>query len=235
MPLSDYPQSPVELIKLERQSLTLLAHCKALQELSRGISNDAFVALAKLDGFVKRKSPGPLVEFESYLDILHSKRNLRVFFGAYVATASKTEFENVSYYVSMFDTDESRLLRKFHFDFDAGKSRRPEKKPYYHLQYGGKITPLMKSHGIGADSDTEISSWLEQPRLIFFPMSLIALVAIILKELQPSVAANVFGDAAWLGHLRHSEKAMLKAFHQQCAHVLNGKESLFLEHFYHQG
>jgi hypothetical protein len=43
------------------------------------------------------------------------------------------------------DTDEKTLIRKFHFDYDPQGNSSTDKKPKYHLQYGGKTTPNYKT------------------------------------------------------------------------------------------
>ena len=71
-------------------------------------------------------------------------------------------------------------MRKFHFDF-APVVDKNDRKPVYHLQYGGKPTPRMKELNV---DDEHILPWLSSPRINSTPINLALLLDMIFRPFR---------------------------------------------------
>ena len=164
----------------------------------------------------------PLLKFESFIDINTQEQKRRIYFGGKISLKNKQEFENITYYLAICEeTKTSKILRKFHFDYDEGnhpKSR--SDKPIFHLQYGGKISTRMKNDGFDENHCNHMDTNIEFPRIIFIPMCLIFLIYIIFKEFDQETAELLFSqDSSWHKQLKASEKLLLQPFYKICSNI----------------
>src|ERR1700722_7560500 len=178
MSLSVYPAVPNEIKQMELRSLQLIKDNSILSSFSPTIRSDAQTSYYRLKGLNQYEAGATLYSFESFLDLEIENHLCRVYFGGKVTLHSASKCDNVSYHIAICDKEKKFIFRKFHFDFDSGDDQQSRsKKPFFHLQYGGEITPLMISDGVTKAEEETLFHWLSLPRISYMPMSLISIVA----------------------------------------------------------
>lgn len=130
------------------------------------------------------------------------------------------------------DTEEKKLIRKFHFDYDPQGNSSLEKKPTYHLQYGGKATPKLESNGVSAET---LHDWLSVPRLSISPINLALLLDIVFNEFPNEETNHVIEKSEWRDMIKKNEDEILKPYFLNVNHfILSDHKSNYLlrEFFY---
>jgi hypothetical protein len=107
------------------------------------------------------------------------------------------------------DENSSKLIRKYHFDYD--KSINDMKKPLYHLQYGGKLSPNMIYCNVTDDNDY---SWLSIPRINFTPINLALLIDFIFVEFKSPVTESIIERTEWRQFIKTNEELMLQGYYK---------------------
>lgn len=236
--------SPEEIHKLECASLELFGGNKRLQEKQSQFAQAALNTSARLKSLdLKRFTGGTIVEFEGILEtnIPRSKTNPHKIFISERISANKIDKKLVcteSSFCVAIATQSGDILRKIHFDFDAGTTqagkKQPTKKPFFHLQYGGELSKFMINSGIDEDAYKKSwNPWLEAPRITYFPMSIFILLYLTLKEFAEEDAHILFEDPYWYGRLKINESQILSPFIDYCQKSLKTGKSLFKDCSYH--
>jgi hypothetical protein len=234
MSLADCQISPDTIKEVELRSLELIKQSSLLATICPHITSRAESSYARLRSLSRIGKGTILYDYESFFDSSIEGKECRIYFGGKAVALSAKKCDAVSLYISIYDLKSKKVLRKFHFDYDSGSDiASKSSKPYYHIQYGGKLTPLMKGDGIVPETQQHIETWLSTPRILYIPMSLFSLVAIILKEVQPEAAIELFSEQNWKNHLINTEKIMLAPFYKACTDKIIKKESLLMDYFYH--
>jgi hypothetical protein len=147
-------------------------------------------------------------EFESELNLTIEKKERKIVIEAKVTP----DFAFSTYVLTMYsdaNNEVSKLMRKFHFDFVANTCFE-ERKPVYHLQYGGSATPTMKKLEI---DDSDILPWLSVPRLNSLPVNLALLLDTIFCEFPNEVTMSITERSEWRDHVKNNEQLMLKDYY----------------------
>lgn len=228
--------SPDKILDLELKSLSYFKVSPRLKSSHQRFTEDAANEFARLDAikkaWLRQRFPLKLVNFESRIDTSYHGKELNIYFGGHVTADSNKTCTAASYYLTVC-TSPNIILRKLHFDYDAGTGGN-DPKPFYHLQLGGKLPPLMEANGFTDEGEKPLYSWLELPRVSFMPISLFSLTYLILREFEPENARLLFDENIWYGHLRDSEKALLLPFFSKCCKIIENKKSLYHEFLYHR-
>ncbi|MFC1637609.1 hypothetical protein ACFL1W_01175 [Candidatus Margulisiibacteriota bacterium] len=230
--LSDYPP-PADVLKNEKEALRFLSTNRDIATHYSRFFSDAQNGYKKLDS-IKRIQPGStLLDFESSMDIKVNNNLRRVFVGGLIRLDDNKTYTNISYSMAISEQNSpSKVLRRFHFDYDAGNDDCSRSvKPFYHLQYGGRNTPGMKQEGFDyihiKHSDPEFSV----PRISYFPMSLIFLVYLVLKEFDKE-HLEILAKPGWHAQLCKSEKLMLEPFYKTCCKAIDHDKSILMDCYY---
>jgi hypothetical protein len=128
----------------------------------------------------------------------------------------------VSYVLSMCELKDDgnlHLLRKFHFDYALPIKGDNIPKPVYHLQYGGKQTPQLKSLNIGVD---HLHNWLSTPRLAFVPINIALLVDMMFCEFRSETTERITENRKWREHIKSNEEFLLVPYYEKFRNFLTG-------------
>ena len=122
-------------------------------------------------------------------------------------------------------------MRKFHFDY-APKKALEDKKPIYHLQYGGKATPMMKELEV---EDDQILPWLSSPRIISIPVNLALLLDMVFCEFSSEVTNGITERREWRDFIKYNEELILCPFYGRVNQFLTSehKFDFLLRDFYY--
>ena len=119
-----------------------------------------------------------------------------------------------------------RGLRKFHFDLDITQSS-DEPKPVIHLQYPGRMWPVLCEVGYQKNAFDFLNPKLDKPRIPCLPISIALLAHIALLEYVSvdNRIAIFITSPGWLKSVTHSEQYILKTFLDHSLTWLNKTEN----------
>lgn len=139
---------------------------------------------------------------ELKIEIENASRSL------FIEANVQQNYSLATYALSMCDsdTDERTLIRKFHFDYDPQGDSSTDKKPKYHLQYGGKTTPKLQDNGISAEP---LHDWLSVPRLPISPVNLALLLDMVFNEFPSEATKRVIEKSEWRDMIKTNEDKIL--------------------------
>lgn len=233
MKLSQYP-SPKDVLKNEKETLRLLSANKDISTYYPQLCIDSQTGYQKLQNTAISRQQMLLLDFESYMDIKINLKLRRVFLGGLIKLGKANKYEEVSYYMAICKHDRpSKVMRKFHFDFESGADSLSQSfKPFFHIQYGGKMSPRMHQEGFKDERHYQhIDSWLELPRITYMPMSLIFLVFLIIKELDKE-HVDILKKPEWHAQMCRSENVMLTSFYNTCNKAFSQNKSILMDCYY---
>jgi len=156
-------------------------------------------------------------EFEANFNMPIEEKSRQVFIGANI----NSNYSQVSYMLAFCESDElySNLIRKYHFDYEINNGK--TKKPTYHFQFGGKLTPLMNSSNV---KDEYIQSWLSIPRINYTPINLALLLDLIFVEFKSQSTVGVTERSEWRDFVKMNEDFMLKDYYKTVNSFFSGGE-----------
>ena len=233
MKLTKFP-TPEEMLNNEKETLRLLIHSRQIKTYFTQLHADADNCFAKLNATKLGKNPMELLNFESFMDIIVGSKERRVYLGGLISLDNKNVYKDVSYSLTICNkTGPSKILRRFHFDFDCdGVKSGSSNKPFFHIQYAGKMSPRMEAEGFSNDRHYHhINKELSEPRIFFMPMSLLFLVYLILKEIDKE-HADILEEPAWHKRMCENEQLILKPFYNTCNNALNQTDSILMDCYY---
>ncbi len=171
-----------------------------------------------------RKSTPTEFRFGCELKIEIENENRSLFIEAKVLQ----DYSPATYALSMCDSDgeQKNLIRKFHFDYDPQSNSTTDKKPKYHLQYGGKATPKLLENDISAEC---LHDWLSVPRLPIIPVNLALLLDIVFNEFPSEVTKKVSENSEWRDMIKTNEdKILLPYFESVRQFISHNHKSAYL-------
>jgi hypothetical protein len=162
-----------------------------------------------------------------------------VHLGVLAQKDAASQLANASYSLVICEdaSDKSKIIRKFHFDFEHASLRSEEAKPSMHLQICGRLNPHLTKMGY-VDGDIQgMHPSFEKPRIPTIPMSLGLLINWILLEFGCDVTANrIMNNDDWKRHILKVERLVLKPYFKSAYEFLNGTgnntKSFFSEKLY---
>ena len=195
-------------------------------------------------GFIQNQAtlasnfPMLCAEASTTYDILRGRsHNTKFSFGCELALqiegSSRTVFvegliENnyspATYALSICDSKESgkSVIRKFHFDYDPNAKDSIDKKPLYHLQYGGKTTPRLERAGLSSE---HLQDWLSVPRIPHFPINLALLLDFIFNEFPSEETKKVSEQSEWRDLIKKNEELLLKPYYSNINQFFSSSHS----------
>ena len=168
-------------------------------------------------------------EFECELDLVIEKEERKV--GIEVKVTPDYAFSSYALTMYQKEADEFQLMRKFHFDF-VPQTKFEDKKPIYHLQYGGTATPKIKTLGV---DDKNIIPWLSVPRLNYSPINLALLLDVIFCEFPNETTISITERSEWRDFIKMNEELILKDYYSRMRDFFQNKHKsdfLFREFCY---
>ena len=151
-------------------------------------------------------------KFESELNIKVDGKDGIAHIGSLVNRKDENNINRTTHYVAICKEGEKKLLRKFHFDYDP-LNQNSKSHPLFHLQYAGKLTPRLKEKGI---EDNQLESWLSEPRLFYFPLSLALLINLIWKEFPSLKTSKLSETSEWRCLVKRNEELIIAPFFSGC-------------------
>jgi hypothetical protein len=218
-----YPK-PDDLIKSECDTLRYLMSDHVLNSEHPEFAAAAYRSYGQI--YKKR----PYFSFESHLNIPHQRKSLKLIISGLVERIGKTDYGNITYCLAVCRQDDNKLqiLRKFHFDAVAhADPNRNQSHPVCHLQYCGSLLPYLSTLGCTMEQMHEMHSWLSEPRILYWPMSLALIVDLALREFPSDGGRRFRTDPRWQSILRSNEALLLRKFHNCCLDIIKaGKQTL---------
>lgn len=236
MKIDNRYQNPDEIIDCEFSTLAFFRReffkYEKLLELAKDADN---YYGAKSGNFKNRVSME--FDFESAIDIKIDGKDGVAHLGALIEIKNKNKIKRITHCVAIRKKEETKLLRKYHFDYEpfdeeqSGISNR-QPHPMFHIQYAGKLTP--KLHAMGID-DTNMDTWLSEPRLCYFPFSLALLINLILMEFPDENYRKLTEKSEWRKLVKDNENLILKPFFENCRDFFfhNDAGKLFINDYYY--
>ncbi len=231
--MKNFPLTPEEFIKLEYKTLELIKSNGSLMQLGdHKLLDDIGSSLAYMKNIINKKlfkKECYLLKFESYLLTEINDEKYKIYFGGHITIGLKKNYDVLTYYFTLYNIKLKKIVRKFHFDFDNRDAR--DFKPYYHLQYAGRLSKYMIDDGVPEAEKENIYGDQDQPRLPYMPMTLIQMISIILKSFCYPDCEEIINSKEWIGQLRKCEKQTCLKFHSTCTRHLRDDKSLLLNCF----
>ena len=166
--------------------------------------------------------------FSCDLDLVIEKKERRIILEAMVTPG----FSLATYVMSICEGDEnSSVIRKFHFDYDPKKNQN-DKKPIYHLQYGGKQTKRLNHLDLTVD---HLQSWLSVPRINSLPINLALLLDMVFSEFPSEQTKQIIEPKEWRDLIKQNEDLMLKEYYYGLNRFLssNHRYDFLLREYYY--
>jgi hypothetical protein len=148
--------------------------------------------------------------------LLREEPNLQLIVAGLVKQKTKSKYENISYLFAVgrirsltMNMNEPNsiegqrihptLMRKFHFDVTSNTDRQSHRQehPMCHLQYCGKMSPLMTELGFRQSQLQNMFEKLSEPRIFYWPVSLALLVDMALHEFPDDKSSKFRNDPGW--------------------------------------
>lgn len=144
------------------------------------------------------------------------KRN--VYMGLFASSeTTHPALSNSSYSLVICEDDKakSKIIRKLHFDYEYATliQQNSEKKPSFHIQICGKLSPYLKNIGY-EDADIEaFAPGFEKPRIPSMPICLAILINWVLLEFDcDKTAKAILINDRWRKHVAKAERVILKPY-----------------------
>jgi len=139
-----------------------------------------------------------------------------------------------TYALSMCESDgaQKKLIRKFHFDYDPQGNSTFDKKPKYHLQYGGKATSKLKENDISTEC---LQHWLSVPRFSIIPINLALLLDTIFNEFPSEETKKITEGNEWRKMIKTNEDKILLPYFKSVSQFISSNHkstSLFRDFVY---
>lgn len=142
------------------------------------------------------------------------------------------DFDEASYCIYIHESEDlkSSILRKFHFDYAPNETKGD--KPIYHLQYGGKATPVLQNKEIDCEN---LKPWLSVPRLNIIPTNIALMIDFILNEFDYSNSYSFLDKSEWRNLVKTNEDLVLKTYFQNITSFFNSthnQKKLYRDFYY---
>ncbi len=169
--------------------------------------------------------------FESTVDIKVGGKEGIAHIGSLIESKDTNNIDRTSYYAAICIKEEKKLLRKYHFDYAPPGKLQRQPPPVFHLQYAGKLPPRLEAMDI---DDNHLDTWLSEPRLCYFPLSLALLINLILKEFPDDKNVELIEHPKWRRLVKKNENLILGPFFKGCQTFFsNNNNQLFINDFYY--
>lgn len=228
-----YPKNPQELKQNELKTLKFLKEqpffCINFQDLFTDATREYSRNQHQLEGF----------KFESQIDLTIEGRLRRILFGGQIDKIyGQAKYQNVTYYMGICKTNCSpdRFIRKFHFDCVIPEITTKRKRPFFHLQYAGTLSPHLKVIGYNSSHDGHMNPEISQPRISYFPMSLALLLNLIFVEADDVKIISFLESREWRYLIKRNEDLLLKPYYKEFYKIIEkdkkNKTVLTLDYWY---
>lgn len=203
MSIDQYQIASPDFIKNEVQTLGFIKAQSSVATSFPELHTEAATSYSLYNGKHKKSAPTDFnFGCELKMEIEKISRSL------FIEATVKQNYALATYALSLCDSDteEKKLIRKFHFDYDPQGNSSIDKKPKYHLQYGGKATPKLQKNGISADP---LHDWLSVPRFSINPVNLALLLDMVFNEFPSEATKRVIEKSEWRDMIKTNEDKVL--------------------------
>jgi hypothetical protein len=205
-----------DFIKNEIQTLGFIKAQTSVANSFPELCAEASSAYSLYTGKHKKSAPTSF-DFgcELKMEIENATRSL------FIEVNVQQNYSLATYALSMCDSDieGKKLIRKFHFDYDPQGNSSIDKKPKYHLQYGGKTTPKLQDNGISAEP---LHDWLSVPRLSISPINLALLLDMVFNEFPSEETKRVIEKSEWRNMVKTNEDKILVPYFTGIGKFISG-------------
>ena len=209
----------IKFIKKELKTLEFLCNNSFISNPFVELSRDAYNLVNNSPNKEKHLASLPFT-FQSNFEIEIQGKVKKLIIGANVTP----NFSIATYLLAIcnLEDNDTRLIRKFHFDYAIQSNNDEEPKPIYHLQYGGKESPLLTSLNIKGD---HLHPWLSLPRIIYSPINLALFLDMIFCEFRNDTTIKICRREEWREFIKENEDFILCPFYLQFAEFIKHKHS----------
>lgn len=222
-----YP-APYELLRLDLNVLKYLFGLN--QQRFDSFRTDAYRMYAQYKSSLNKSKTMKRrlgFSFDSSLDIqVDGKNDCKIHVVAAISADAKEQYENVSYHLVVAKKNPSpEILRIFHFDYNPKAN--VSDHPYFHMQYGGDMSPKLSD--IYTDN---YNSWLSFPRIVYKPMSLALLMHFAFVNFKDDQIDKILNDSCWRNIVKENEEYLWKSyFENTMKYLANEERGLVNEYF----
>jgi hypothetical protein len=235
--MSEWYPNPGDFFKCEQDTLRFLKDRPVVANQFPLLYNDVYKYYPYLSGAIKNLEKYNIY-FESEIEINLSTKKAKKKDGIAVISAEfvveKNEFKRISYNLTIIDKSQnpSRILRKFHFDYDPPYLERRSPHPVIHLQYAGKLSKKLEAFGLISN---HLDVKMDKPRLCYFPLSLALLINLVLIDFPDEKSIKLIESSEWRDLIRRNENIVLKPFFENCHRFFCNRpeNQLFVNDFYY--
>lgn len=206
-----------------------LGFIQGLTQINQSFNDLANKSQILFHQYSGRKNSDIAFQFKCDLNMLVEKQDKTIFIEALL----RPNFSEAVYVLSICDQSliPPKIMRKFHFDF-APVVDKNDRKPVYHLQYGGKPTPRMKELNV---DDEHILPWLSSPRINSTPINLALLLDMIFCEFPSEPTYKIIGTKEWRDLIKNNEDLVTKLYYKNIAKFFTSthKSDFLFRDFYY--
>lgn len=228
MKIDSWYPAPIHIINCEFETLEFLKNKAFCFQVLPILASDAYkhwCANYKRDrrfGF----------DFESSFNIKVDGKDGIAHIGSLIKLKDNDHLYTTSCFLAIRKKDELKLLRKYHFDYAPSAALHRQPHPVFHLQYAGKLTQGLRDMKL---DDIHLDTWLSEPRLCYFPLSLALLINLIMMEFPDEKNGNLIERSEWRTLIKKNEDLILRPFFKGCQTFFsnNNTNNLFINDFYY--
>jgi len=219
----------IEFLTNELKTLKILMDNSYIKSNLSSLQNSASQTYYKYKAIKSQTLKNQIFDFHCVLDLYIERKLKKVVVEAKIIP----DFSFATYVLAICKLESSycSLIRKFHFDY-APPITGQNKKPVYHLQYGGKLSPKLKEMVISVD---QLNPWLSAPRINSTPINLALLLDMVFSEFVSEITHCIKERSEWRELIKNDEDFILKPFYKGVDHFLNSEHSsnYLLKDFYY--
>ena len=146
-------------------------------------------------------------EFKTYFE----KKERQIFLEGKILK----DYSDLTYAITIIE--DGQVLRKFHFDM-AQPITGQSQKPYFHLQYCGKDTPLIVKKKLDLEP---LHPWLSVPRINIKPFNFALLLDLVFIELHDIDSHAIKENPLWRQFVKKNETKILQPYYKAMFNFFN--------------
>ncbi len=210
MNMSSIFPEPIKLFQNEVNTLNRIKNSPIFKRHFKRLVSDADDYLLRINKLMQKKT---LTEFHfcSLInDLTIDGKCGSAHIGA-VITTTKNSYDHLSYDIAL--CNDTKWIRKFHFDYSPENIKKRGRHPIFHLQYPGELSKHLLKLKLQHD---HLDSSLSEPRISFTPMSLALTINLILKEFPDERTHQAVEDKTWRELIKTNEAVFLAPYFKRC-------------------
>ena len=210
MSMSSFFPPPNKLFQNEVNTLNRIKNNPIFKRHFKQLVSDAEDYLLRNSRPIRKKTLKEL-NFKSLINEIILNGQVGTAHVSALITTKNNDYAQLTYDIALCDN--SKIIRKFHFDYTPENIKKRGSHPIFHLQYPGELS----THLLGLKLKHEhLDSNLSEPRIPFTPMSLALTINLILKEFPDERTHSAVEDKTWRELIKTNETCFLYPYFKEC-------------------